>query len=145
MKFFIKKSLVVFIAMLTASVTLKGADVEGVGILLFKNKDDPEPRITQVFERSSAEKAGIHPNCFLVSIDGISTRNKTLADCIRMVRGPSGTKVILELTDIDHTSTNKLNLTRTNIHLNLPNQNIPTNSPFQVPRLSKIETNLPIR
>ncbi|HYQ81676.1 MAG TPA: S41 family peptidase [Anaeromyxobacteraceae bacterium] len=46
---------------------------------------------------SPGERAGIRPGDRIVKIDGAPTRDLTLVDVIRRMKGPAGTKVVLEI------------------------------------------------
>jgi carboxyl-terminal processing protease len=66
---------------------------------------------------SPGERAGILPGDRLVSIDGTSTRDLTLVDAGRRLRGPPGSKVVLEVMRDGFTSPQKLALLRDRLRL----------------------------
>src|SRR5512142_1831332 len=70
--------------------------------------------VTPVVE-SPGERAGIKPGDRIVSIDGTPTKDLTLADAIRKMKGPSGTKSTLEIMRDGFASPQKLTLVRDRI------------------------------
>ena len=70
--------------------------------------------ITPVAE-SPGERAGIRPGDKLLSIDGTPTKELTLGESIRRMKGAAGTKVVLEIMRAEFTSPQKLTLVRDRI------------------------------
>ncbi|HET6412164.1 MAG TPA: S41 family peptidase [Anaeromyxobacter sp.] len=61
---------------------------------------------------SPADHAGIRPGDRIVTIDGVPTRDLTLPEATRRLRGPAGTPVVLEVLRDGFTSPQKISLTR---------------------------------
>ena len=103
------------------SVWLKGLDmgspaqerVTGVGLAL--GVEDHTIKIMRVLPHTPASKAGLVPGLVVRKIDGTTTDGKLLKECVDMVRGAVGTKVRLELVDIENGKTNTVELTRERI------------------------------
>ncbi len=68
---------------------------EGVGIRV--QQKNGLPFILQPLPGSPAERAGVQPNEFVLAVDGVSTANLGMAEFGSLVRGPSGTIVVLTL------------------------------------------------
>jgi carboxyl-terminal processing protease len=83
-----------------------------VGVALSAQNDGGPPRIERVISASSAEKAGIEPGSLLLSINGVNTASKSMAEWIGMIRGQVGTTVTLEVVNPALTRTNMVTLTR---------------------------------
>ena len=120
-----KTTFVIFLGTLTLVLQALAEVMGGVGAVLVKRDGDTDVRITHVIEKSPAANAGIQPECFLVSVDGAAMHGKTIAECAALIRGPAGSKVSLELTDVARTKTNKVTLTRGEIQINIPVRSSP--------------------
>jgi len=66
---------------------------------------------------SPGERAGLLPGDRVVSIDGASTRDMTLAEAGRRLKGPAGTKVVLEVMRDGFTAPQRLTLLRDRIRM----------------------------
>ena len=82
-----------------------------VGIALAQGNNNL-PRVLQVLPGSSAEKAGVNPGSIILSIDGIYTTGKSVAESVGMIQGRDGTTVTLEVIDPAKSGTNKVILKR---------------------------------
>jgi CubicO group peptidase (beta-lactamase class C family) len=87
-------------------------EINGAGLALDTDKPTGMLRITKVLANSPAEKAGLTVGLLIRSVDGVSTKNKSAADCAAMIRGDAGTKLTLELADAGPNQTNSIELTR---------------------------------
>jgi CubicO group peptidase (beta-lactamase class C family) len=87
----------------------------GVGIALALDKQTGKLQINKVFPNTPATQANLSSGFFVTSIDGISTTNKTLENCLKLIRGEAGTKVRLELATADASRTITVELTRQKI------------------------------
>lgn len=67
----------------------------GVGIALDIDKETRQPAVQRVILRSPAQLAGVRPDDLIVSIDGEATKDASLANIVRRLRGKRGTKVTL--------------------------------------------------
>jgi C-terminal processing protease CtpA/Prc len=88
--------------------------VGGIGIDLGV-RHPPKMEVIHVFTNTPASKAGIVPGVFVQKIDGTATEGKTLADCAKMIQGPVGTRVALELVDTEAGKTNTVVMIRAEI------------------------------
>lgn len=61
---------------------------------------------------SPGERAGIKPGDRILSIDGTSTKDMTLGDAIRRMKGPAGTRAVLEIMRDGFAAAQKLTLVR---------------------------------
>lgn len=87
---------------------------EGVGIQLGFNK---EKRLVVVAPLSGtpAEKAGIKPQDLIVEIDDKDTTSMTLPEAVKLIRGPKGSQVTLEIFREGEEETRTFTLTRDTI------------------------------
>jgi carboxyl-terminal processing protease len=90
-------------------------EFDGLGLELAV-KDDKITVVSPMAD-SPGERAGLQPGDRLVSIDGAATREMTLADASRRLKGPVGTKVVLEIMRDGFAAPQKLTLVRDRIRL----------------------------
>jgi len=88
-------------------------EFDGLGLEL--TLQDGEVTVISPVVESPGERAGIHPGDRVLSIDGTSTKEMTLAEAIRRMKGPAGTKVTLEIMREGFTAPQKLVLVRDRI------------------------------
>jgi len=88
-------------------------EFDGLGLELTV-KDDKITVVSPMAD-SPGERAGLQPGDRLVSIDGAATREMTLADASRRLKGAVGTKVVLEIMRDGFTAPQKLTLVRDRI------------------------------
>jgi thiol-disulfide isomerase/thioredoxin len=107
----------IFAAMLgglfLASASLAQESVTGIGVALGRRHQALE--IIHVLPNTPASKAGLSEGLVVDQIDGTSTHDKLLKDCVDMLRGAVGTKVKLQLIDTANGKTNTVELTREKI------------------------------
>jgi carboxyl-terminal processing protease len=84
----------------------------GVGILLRSDTRTCAAVIEQIIPNSPAAAAGITNGLFVSKVDGVSLAGKSLAECAKLIRGPVGSTVQLELVTPDWSQTNIVELTR---------------------------------
>ena len=83
-----------------------------IGVRLGPGDGEGLLEILSVIENSAAEKAGIRSGWLIVSVDGVATEGRSTLEVSQMVRGKPGTKVTLELWNLQADKTNKVTLTR---------------------------------
>jgi carboxyl-terminal processing protease len=107
------KAKIFTIIVATLVLTVFAGDFGGIGLVIMDRKRDGEPlRTGFVYPGSPAERAGIKPNGFLISVDGTNVVSMSLSQSVSFVRGPVGTAVTLELADSSMSHTNKFTVTR---------------------------------
>ena len=91
--------------------------VVGIGAGLAIDEQTQQLKITIVYPNSPAAQAGLPVGFVIQKIDGVATADKSLAECVNLIRGTAGTKVRLELVDPNKSETNTVELTRQKIQL----------------------------
>jgi carboxyl-terminal processing protease len=98
---------------LALALIVLAEDLGGIGLVIVERNNDKEPLRTQtVYPGSPAERAGIKPNGFLISVDGTNVASMSLTQAVSFVRGPVGTFVTLEIADSTMSWTNKFTAKR---------------------------------
>ncbi|HET9554651.1 MAG TPA: S41 family peptidase [Anaeromyxobacteraceae bacterium] len=90
-------------------------EFDGLGLELTV-KDDKVTVVSPMAD-SPGERAGVQPGDRLVSVDGVPTRDLSLAEVIRRLKGAAGTKVVLELMRDGFAAPQKLTLVRDRIRM----------------------------
>jgi carboxyl-terminal processing protease len=85
-------------------------EFDGVGIEVTV-RDDQLTVVSPIAD-SPGERAGIQPGDRIVKVDGTPTRDLTLVEVIRRLKGPAGTKVVLEIMRDGFTAPQSLTLVR---------------------------------
>ena len=108
-----KMRVIVAVGFLASGMTLPAEEMGGTGVWLADRRSAGEPlRTCQVWPRSPADKAGIKPGRFLISVDGTNVVRMPLTNATSMVRGPVGKVVTLEIADPTRNQTNKFTVKR---------------------------------
>jgi len=89
----------------------------GVGMQLRMDPRIHAVVIQGVIASTPAAEAGVTSGLMLSKVDGLSIEDKTLAECVSLIRGPVGTTVQLELVTPDRSRTNTVELTRRKLKL----------------------------
>jgi carboxyl-terminal processing protease len=76
---------------------------------------DNELTVVSPVAESPGERAGIRPGDRVLSIDGAATKDMTLGEAIRRMKGAAGTKVVLEIMRPEFSAPQKLTLVRDRI------------------------------
>jgi carboxyl-terminal processing protease len=76
---------------------------------------DNEVTVISPVAESPGERAGIRPGDKVLSIDGAATKDMTLGEAIRRMKGAAGTKVVLEIMRPEFSAPQKLTLVRDRI------------------------------
>jgi len=71
----------------------------GVGLYMMRDDETGKFKITRVFQNSPADKAGIVPGFFLDKVDGHVAFTNNIRQLSKLLMGPIGSKVTLELSD----------------------------------------------
>ncbi|GAG13800.1 unnamed protein product, partial [marine sediment metagenome] len=87
---------------------------EGIGAQVEQDPISGEIVIVTPFRDSPAEKAGIRPGDTILTVDGESTEGWSVAQAVRLIRGPEGTEVVLGIEHPDGT-TKDVRITRNTI------------------------------
>ena len=77
---------------------------EGIGAQVEQDPISGEIVIVTPFRDSPAEKAGIRPGDIILTVDGESTEGWSVAQAVRLIRGPEGTEVVLGIEHPDGTT-----------------------------------------
>ncbi len=72
-------------------------ELTGVGIQIVKDKESDDLIIISPIEGTPAYDAGIKSKDKILSIDNVSTKDMDIEDAVKLIRGPKGTKVKLEI------------------------------------------------
>jgi serine-type D-Ala-D-Ala carboxypeptidase/endopeptidase len=81
------------------SARLFARELVGIGVALDLNPQTGTLRIDKVFPRSPAALAGLASGMIIQRVGDVSLEGKSLAECMRLLRGGVGTKVRLEVVD----------------------------------------------
>ena len=85
--------------------------VVGVGLYLSRDQETHKFQITKIFPNSPAEKAGLAPGLVLNKVDGVVAEQKNIKEVSLLLRGPVGSKVMVETVDANG-ATNAVEITR---------------------------------
>jgi carboxyl-terminal processing protease len=108
-----KTRMIIALGFLTFTLSVLAGDMVGIGVVIVDKKNDSEPlRTGVVYPDSPAERAGIKPDWYLISVDGTNVVSMSLTQSMSIVRGPIGTSVTLELADSTRSQTNKFTVKR---------------------------------
>ena len=99
------------IAGLTFALTVLSEEIAGIGVDFTQKTNEPV-KAFRVHPGSPAEKAGIKPGGFLISVDGTNVVSMSLTQAVKVVRGPIGTFVTIQLADTNRTQTNTFKMKR---------------------------------
>jgi carboxyl-terminal processing protease len=72
-------------------------ELSGVGIQLSLDKDTKELVVVSPIDGSPASRANVQPKDVITMINGKSTKGMTTEDAVKLIRGPVGTKVSIQL------------------------------------------------
>src|SRR5437667_6597977 len=107
------KTCLVVLGLLSIGFAAAAEEIGATGVWIVDRKSGEEPlRTGMVLPKSPADKAGIKPGMFLISVDGTNVVKKSTAEASSMVRGPVGVVVTLEVADAARTTTNKFKVKR---------------------------------
>ena len=102
------------IAVLTFGLAALAEEIAGIGVD-FTQRTNGLVNAYRIHPGSPAEKAGIKPGGFLIAIDGTNVVSMPLNQAAKMVRGPVGTYVTIQLADTNMTRTNTFKIKRSRI------------------------------
>jgi carboxyl-terminal processing protease len=109
----IVKTFVLVWAFLSIGFASSAEEYGATGMWINDRKGPDEPlRTGMVWTNSPADKAGIKSGQFLIAVNGTNVVSKSVVEAMRMVRGPVGAVVTLELADTALTKTNKFTVKR---------------------------------
>src|SRR5262249_30052403 len=87
-------------------------ELVGIGAALDLNAQTHVLSITKVFAKSPADQAGLSAGLVIQKIDGNSLEGKNMSDCLKLLRGPTGSKVQLEVIDPQSKESRVVEVTR---------------------------------
>ncbi len=94
------------------NVTYLVREIVGIGMALDADKATGMVRITSVYPKSPAGRAGLSKGGLIRKINGVSVEGKSIQECLGLLGGPVGTKVRLEILNPERKETNTVELTR---------------------------------
>ena len=83
----------------------------GISLTIAHREQGKQLQIMGVAPNTPASRAGLAAGQVIRSIDGVPTQSLKLTDVVARIRGPLGTKVVLELEDRVRKWTNSVELT----------------------------------
>ena len=89
--------------------------IAGVGIKLEFEPSSRALLITEVVPNSPASKAHLPNRAIVRKINDVPTASKSELECAGLIRGPAGSKVQLEIVDMERKETTTVELTRENV------------------------------
>ncbi|HBU26461.1 MAG TPA: peptidase S41, partial [Synechococcales bacterium UBA8138] len=72
-------------------------ELSGVGIQLSLDKDTKELIVVSPIDGSPASRADVKPKDVITQINGKSTKGMSTEDAVKLIRGPAGSKVSIQL------------------------------------------------
>jgi carboxyl-terminal processing protease len=102
------------IAILAFGLTALAQELAGIGVDFTQRTNEPV-KAYRIHPGSPAEKAGIKPGGFLISVDGTNVVSMSLPQAAKIVRGPAGTFVTIQVADTNMTHTNTFKIKRSRI------------------------------
>ena len=72
-------------------------EIAAVGVALAKEDDSDELKITHVFTRLPAAKAGLERGQLILRVEGESVKERSLADCLKLMRKKPGVQIRLKI------------------------------------------------
>src|SRR5437016_3086369 len=106
-----KMRMIAAAGILASGLTLRAEEMGGTGVWIVDRRSADEPlRTGQVWPRSPADKAGIKPGWFLISVDGTNVVRMPATNAVSMLRGPVGKVVTLEIAEPTRSNTNKFTI-----------------------------------
>ena len=88
----------------------------GVGIYMVQDTEANKIMVLSPIKGSPAEKAGIQPGDYIISVDGVSYTGEQMTEASNKIKGETGTTVKLQIQRKDETL--DIELTRENIKVN---------------------------
>jgi len=108
-----KTKTIVTLGSLLLVLTMVAEEMGGIGLVIVDRYKNNEPlRTANVYPGSPAEKAGIKPRGFLISVNGTNVVSMSFTQSMSIVRGPVGSYVTLELADLTMSQTNTFTVKR---------------------------------
>ncbi len=87
-------------------------EIVGLGVALRTDEETGLLQIRSVYPRSPAGVAGLRAEQFIHTIDGESTRGKTIAQCLNLLRGEEGQPIRIEVGRADGGDKREIKITR---------------------------------
>lgn len=87
-------------------------EVTGVGVSLALDEPTGWLRINHVFKHSSAGRSDLRKGTLIRSINGTSTKNRSMAECLKLFGGDEGATISLEIVEPSQTDAKSVTVTR---------------------------------
>jgi len=92
-------------------------DVEGIGVVIRTDEETERVVVVEVLEGTGAERAGVLPGDIFIEVDGQSVEGLNQSELAALVRGPSGSEVVITFLRGEELVT----LTITRVRFEVPN------------------------
>jgi len=109
--------LAALVAVATGHALFADEPAGGIGAVLRARVETGEIEIFEVLKDSPAAKAALPEGAILRAIDGVSTDGMALEECVKRLRGPSGTAVTLAVSGPTRAQTNFIKIIRAKLNL----------------------------
>ena len=100
------------VLLFTISILAAEPEMGGVGIALSMDKETQEFSVHKVIPESPAAKSGVTEGMIIRTIDGVEVQGKTVDEIVKLIRGPLGTPLAIELFDREAKKSKKVELQR---------------------------------
>lgn len=94
------------------NITFLIREVVGIGMALDIDAATGDLRITRIYPKSPAGKAGVSAGLVIQEINGVSVVKKSLKECLGMIGGPEGEAVKFQLLNVESNESKTIELTR---------------------------------
>ena len=108
---------IVGLVVLAGMVFAEAWQTGGIGVAIIRKATDEPLRVALVFPGSPAETAGIKTNWFLISVNGTNVISMSGTEFFKVLTGPVGTAVTVEVANPTMTQTNKFTIRRANVRM----------------------------
>ena len=96
------------------------SEIVGIGAIVTSDANPGALMIRDTVPNSPAAAAGLSGHFIIRKIDDTPAEGMSIAECVKLLRGVAGTKVRLELFDVDANEVRTVELTRQKIQVQRP-------------------------